>query len=331
VAGVMMERRVFVTAAGLSLLGVPIRAVAQPASRIPRVGYLFSFTPSAGQELWDACRQGLRELGYVDGRNIVLEPRWADGHHERLPALAADLVRLKVDIMVTAATPASQAARTASRSIPIVFVAVAEPIKAGLVASLARPGGNVTGVSLLTPELSGKRLQLLADVLPGVGRVAVLTNPDNASHVVFLEETRAAAHTLGIQLQPLPARRLDEIEAVLARTGAGPTALIVFDDPVLWSHRKRIVSLATERRIAAMYGYRDFVDDGGLMSYGPDRIALYRRTAPYVDKILKGAKPGDLPVEQPTKFELVINLKTAKAHGLTLSPAVLQRADHVIE
>ena len=238
----------------------------------------------------------------------------------------------QVDVIVSAATPASQAAKAASTAIPIVFVAVAEPMRAGLVASLARPGANVTGVSLLTPELSGKRLQLLADVLPGVGRVAVLTNPDNVSHVVFLEETRLAAQALGIQLQLLEARRLGEIEQALpARSGGGVTALVVLDDPVIWSHRKRIVTLAAERRLAVMYGYRDFVDDGGLMSYGPDRIDLYRRTAMYVDKILKGAKPGDLPVEQPTKFELVISVKAAKALGLTLAPALLQRADEVIE
>jgi putative ABC transport system substrate-binding protein len=327
-----MERRAFVTAVGMSLLAVPARIVAQHAPRVPRVGYLFSFTPSAGRHLWEACRQGLRELGYVEGRNIILEPRWADGDHERLPGLAADLVRLKVHVIVSAATPASRAAKAATASIPIVFVAVAEPMRAGLVASIARPGGNVTGVTLLTPELSGKRLQLLADVVAGVRRVAVLTNPDNLSHVVFLEETRVAAQLLGIELQPLEARRLDEIEQALhPRAGGGVAALIVFDDPVIWSHRKRIVALAADRRLAVMYGYRDFVDDGGLMSYGPDRIDLYRRTATYVDKILKGAKPADLPVEQPTKFELVINRKTAKQQGLTISPALLQRADHVIE
>jgi putative ABC transport system substrate-binding protein len=328
----MIDRRVFVTALGMSLVAVPGRVLAQQVPTVPRVGYLFSVSPSAGRQLWEACRQGLRDLGYAEGRNIVLEPRWAEGHHERLPKLAADLVRLKVDVIVSAATPASRAAKAATSSVPIVFVAVAEPMKAGLVASLARPGGNVTGVSLLTPELSGKRLQLLADVLPGVRRVTVLSNPDNLTHVVFLEETRGAAQAMGREVQLLEARRLDEIEQALGpRAGKAATALIVFDDPVIWSHRKRIVALAAERRLAVMYGYRDFVDDGGLMSYGPDRVDVYRRTATYVDKILKGARPGDLPVEQPTKFELVVNLKTAKAHGLTMPPALLQRADHVIE
>jgi putative ABC transport system substrate-binding protein len=328
----MIDRRVFVTALGMSLVAVPGRVLAQQVPTVPRVGYLFSVSPSAGRQLWEACRQGLRDLGYAEGRNIVLEPRWAEGHHERLPKLAADLVRLKVDVIVSAATPASRAAKAATSSVPIVFVAVAEPMKAGLVASIARPGGNVTGVSLLTPELSGKRLQLLADVLPGVRRVTVLSNPDNLTHVVFLEETRGVAQAMGIEVQLLEARRLDEIEQALGpRAGKAATALIVFDDPVIWSHRKRIVALAAERRLAVMYGYRDFVDDGGLMSYGPDRVDVYRRTATYVDKILKGARPGDLPVEQPTKFELVVNLKTAKAHGLTMPPALLQRADHVIE
>jgi putative ABC transport system substrate-binding protein len=328
----MMERRTFVTAAGMSILALPVPVVAQRGPRVPRVGYLFSFTPAAGRQLWEACRQGLRELGYVEGHTIALELRLADGRHDRLPGLAAELVRLKMDVIVAAATPASRAAKAATNSIPIVFVAVADPVRAGLVAGLAQPGGNVTGLSLLTPELSGKRLQLLADTLPGVRHVAVLMNPDNLSHAIFLEQTQVAAQTLGIQLQPLQARHLEEIEqALAARARGGAAALIVFDDPVIWSHRERIVALAAERRLTVMYGYRDFVDGGGLMSYGPDRIDLYRRTATYVDKILKGARPGDLPVEQPTKFELAINMKTANAHGLTIPLSLLQWADHVIK
>jgi putative ABC transport system substrate-binding protein len=328
----MIGRRAFLTAVGMSLLAVPIRVAAQQPPRVPRVGYLFSFTPASGRHLWEACREGLRELGYVEGRNVVLEPRWADGHHDRLPELAAELVRLKADVIVSAATPGSRAAKAATNSIPIVIVAVAEPVRAGLVTTLARPGGNVTGLSLLTPELSGKRLQLLAEVLRGVPRVAVLTNPQNLSHVVFLEETRAAAQRLGTQLQSLEARNSDEIQqAFHASPGAAATALIVFDDPVLWSHRKLIVALAAQRRLPAMYGYSEFVDDGGLMSYGPDRIDLYRRTAGYVDKILKGAKAADLPIEQPTKFEFVVNVKTANGLGLTLPQTLLLRADRVIQ
>ena len=275
---------------------------------------------------------GLRELGYVEGQSIVLEPRWADGRHERLPELAADLVRLKVDVIVSAATPASRAAKAATSSIPIVMVGIGEPVKMGLIASLARPGGNVTGLSLLTTELSGKRLELLGQVVRNMRRVAILMNPDNPVTAVFLEETRVAARTLGVQLQQLEARNPKEIEHVFDAAGGERAAgLIVFDDPVLWSHRKQIVALAAKRRLPVVYGYRDFVDEGGLMSYGPDRVDHYRRTALYVDKILKGAKPADLPVEQPTKFELIVNLKTARTLSLVIPPALLSRADQIIQ
>ena len=327
-----MKRRIFVCAVGMSLMAVPLRLAAQQSQRVPRVGYLFSFTPGEGQHLWEACRRGLRELGYVEGQNILFEPRWADGRHERLPALAAELVRLKVDVIVAAATPASRAAKAATDSIPIVIVAVGEPVKTGLVANLARPGGNLTGLSLLTTELSGKRLELLADVVRNIPRLAVLMNPDNPVHTVFLEETRVAAQRSGARLQPLQARDPKEIEqGFSAAVGERAAALIVFDDPVLWSYRTQIVALAAKQRLPVMYGYREFVDDGGLMSYGPDRIDHYRRTASFVAKILQGAKPGSLPIEQPTKFELVINLKTAKALGLTIPQSLLLRADQVIQ
>lgn len=327
-----MKRREFITLLG-GAAAWPLAARAQQSgSKVPRVGYLFSFTPAEGKHLWEACRQGLRELGYVEGQNIVLEPRWADGRHERLAGLAAELVRLKVDIIVSAATPASRAAKAATNSVPIVIVAVGEPVKTGLTASLARPGGNLTGLSLLTAELSGKRLELLGELVRHVPRVAVLMNPDNATYTVFLEETLIAAQTLGTQLQPLKARNPSEIEHVFdAAAEERAAALIVFDDPVIWSHRVQIVALAAKRRLPAIYGYREFVDDGGLMSYGPDRIDHYRRTAIYVDKILKGAKPGDLSIEQPTKFQLVINRKTAMVLGLTIPPSLLARADEVIE
>jgi putative ABC transport system substrate-binding protein len=327
-----MKRRAFVFAVGMSLLAAPLRLAAQQPQRVPRAGYLFSFTPAEARHLWEACRQGLRELGYVEGQNIMLEPRWADGHHERLPELAADLVRLKVDVIVSAATPASRAAKAATSSIPIVIVAVGEPVKMGLVASLARPGGNVTGLSLLTTELSGKRLELLGQVVRNMPRVAILMNPDNPVTAVFVEETRVAAQKLGVQLQALEVRNPREIEHVFdAAPGERAAGLIVFDDPVLFSHRKQIVALAAKRRLPAMYGFREFVDEGGLMSYGPDRVDHYRRTALYVDKILRGAKPADLPVEQPTKFELVINLKTAKALGLTIPPSLRLQADQLVE
>jgi putative ABC transport system substrate-binding protein len=326
------SRREFVTLIGGSGLLWPRAAYPQERARIPRVGYLFSFAQPQGKHLWDACRQGLRELGYVEGQSISLEPRWAEGQHARLPELAAELVRLNVSAIVAAATPASRAAKAATSTIPIVIVAVGEPVKAGLVASLARPGGNVTGLGLLTSELSGQRLQMLLEILRKVSRVVVLMNPDNPVSAIFWEETQSAARKLGSDLQRLDVRQPTEIEPAFgALTAAGADALIVFDDPMLWGHRSRIVALAAELKIPAMYGLREFADEGGLMSYGPDRPDQYRRTAIYVDKILKGAKPADLPVEQPTKFELVINLKTAKALNLNLPQTLLLRANELIE
>jgi putative ABC transport system substrate-binding protein len=224
-------------------------------------------------------------------------------------------------VLVVAATPGSVAAKAATRTIPIVIVAVADPVKSGLVANIARPGGNITGLSLLTPELSGKRLELLASVAGAIPRVGALLNPRNASHAIFLEETRSAAQRLGVELDRA-------FSMLIASRGA---ALIVFDDPVLWSHRPQIVALAASRRVPVMYGYREYVDEGGLISYGPDRIDLYKRTAGYVDKILKGARPAELPVEQPTKFELVINLRTAKSLKLVVPQSLLISADKVIE
>jgi putative tryptophan/tyrosine transport system substrate-binding protein len=327
-----LDRRTFVVG-GVAALAAPLAAEAQQSAKIPRVGYLFSFTRTGGEHLWDACREGLRELGYVEGRDMVLEPRWADGQHERLPRLVAELVRAKVDVIVAAATPANLAAKAGASTTPIVMVAVADPVGAGLIASLARPGGTVTGLSLLTPDLSGKRLALLLEVLPrNAKRIAVLTNLDNGSHEVFVRETTAAAKTRGIELQRVDARRREHLErsfnAVKQTRASG---LIVFDDPVLWDFRDEIVALAARHGVPVMYGYREFTDEGGLMSYGPHRPDLYRRTAIYVDKLLKGAKPGDLPIEQPTRFEMIINVKAGRALGLTIPPSLLARADQVIE
>ena len=325
-----MRRRAFL-ATLIAATARPGRAATQPATKIPRVGYLFSFTPASGRHYWEACRHGLRELGYVEERTIRLEPRWANERHEALPALVADLLRAQVDVIVTAATPASQAARAATRTVPIVMVAVAEPVRAGLVETLARPGGNVTGLTLLTPELSGKRVELLVAVVGTLPRLAVLVNPGNFSHTVFLEETRTAAQATGSTVHAVEARTREELEAALAAAHARADALIVFDDPVLWSHRARVVDLAARRRLPVMYGYREFVDEGGLMSYGPSRPDLYRRTATYVDKILRGARPAELPVERPTRFELVVNLRAAAAIGVTMPPALLARADAIIQ
>jgi putative ABC transport system substrate-binding protein len=324
-----MKRRTFLLAS--SALLAP-RVHAQGGQRVPRVGYLFSFVRSQGEHLWQACRQGLQELGYVEGRNIQLEPRWADGRHERLPGLVAELVRLQVDVIVAAATPANQAAKSGAGKIPVVMVAVADPVAAGLAASLARPGGNLSGLSLLTPELSGKRLELLAEIARPLGQVVVLGNPDNRSYDVFLEETRAAGKALNIAVQAVPARGAEDIGAAFeAASRNGAQGLIVFDDPVLWSNRKRIVELAARARLPAMYGYSEYVSEGGLISYGPHRPDLYRRTAAYVDRILKGAKPAELPIERPTRFELFANLRTARALGLSMPSSILLRADGVIE
>lgn len=320
------------TALGLLALGAATLAQAQPPARVPRVGYLFSFAPGQGQHLWDACRQGLRELGHVEGRTVVLEPRWADGRHDRLPGLVAELVGLKVDVIVAAATPAAQAAKAGAGATPIVVVAVSDPARIGLVASFARPGGTVTGLSLLTPELSGKRLQLLAEVMGPAARVATLSNPENRSHAVFLEETLAAARQMQALVHALTARTAEEIEQAFGEAArAGVNALVVFDDPVIWSHRKHVVAQARRTRIPTVYGYSEFVDEGGLLSYGPYRPDLYRRTASYVDRILRGARPADLPIERPTRFELFVNVGTARALGLSVPPSLLLRADRVID
>jgi putative ABC transport system substrate-binding protein len=319
-------------AAAVGLITVAPSAVAQPPGKIPKVGYLFSFTLDEGQHLWEACRLGLRDLGYVEGRTIMLEPRWAEGRHDRLPALVADLVSQKVDIIVAAATPASLAAKAGAGMTPIVIVAVADPTRIGLAATLGRPGGNLTGLSLLTLELSAKRLQLIAEIVRDAPRVAVLINPANSSHAVFLEETMAAATAMRIQIQALKARNPDEIEQAFADTSRErANALIVFDDPVIWSHRKQVVALAQRTRLPVMYGYSEFVSEGGLISYGPHRPDLYRRTATYVDKILKGAAPADLPIERPTRFELFVNVKTAAALGLMIPPSIVASADEVVE
>jgi putative ABC transport system substrate-binding protein len=305
---------------------------AAQTKRLPRVGYLFSFTAEEGRHLWEACRAGLRDLGYEEGRNILLEPRWAGGRHERLPALVAELTKLKVDVIVSAATPASIAAKTGAGTIPIVIVAVADPVRIGLVASFARPGGNMTGISLLTPELSGRRLQLMTEILSRPTRIAILANPVNVSHAVFLDESLAAARQIGVQIQALNARDAGDLErAFLEATKGNAEALVVFDDPVIWSLRKQVVALASKARLPAMYGYSEFVDEGGLISYGPHRPDLYRRTASYVDRILKGTAPAELPIERPSRFELYVNVKTAKSLGLAIPRSILANADRVIE
>jgi putative ABC transport system substrate-binding protein len=329
-----MNRRAFLGAVSGSLLAAPVAADAQQAAKVPRIGFLVasSASDSAYARLIEAFRQGLRELGYVEGQNIFIEYRYAEGIYERLPALAAELVRLKVNVIVSHSTPGPSAAKQATSTIPIVMTSAGDPVGSGLVSSMAQPGGNITGLSLMAPELGGKRLQLLKQILPGLSRVAVLWNATNPYASMVAREAEAAATTLGVQLQSLAVRGPDDFEGALAAATKGRAgALMVAEDPLTITKRTQIVDFAAKNRLPAMYGVKEFVDAGGLMSYGAHLADLYRRAATYVDKILKGAHPGDLPVQQPTRFEFVINRKTARALGLTIPPSLLQRADEVIQ
>jgi putative ABC transport system substrate-binding protein len=327
-----VDRRAFIGTLAAGLLAALLAAEAQPAGKVARVGFLSPASSTVGPHILEAFRQGLRDLGYVEGQNIVVEYRFAEGKAERLPDLAMELVNLKVDVIVASGTPGPLAAKNATKTIPIVMASAGDPVGTGLVASLARPGGNVTGLSTLTPELGGKRLQLVKELLPGVSRVAVLWNAANPYTGLLVRETEAAARTLGVQTQSLEVRGPDDFENVLpAAISGGAGALIVVDDPLTVSNRMRIANFAARNRLPAIYGFREFAEAGGLMAFGAKLADLYRRAPIYVDKILKGAKPADLPVEQPTKFDLVINLKTARALGLTIPPSLLARADQVIE
>jgi putative ABC transport system substrate-binding protein len=329
----VVTRRTFLGTLAGGLLAAPFAAEAQPAAQVPRIGYL-ALNPAANPHLHEAFRQGLRDLGYVEGRNIVIEYRDAEGKPERLPALAAELVALKVAVLVAQPTVTALAAKRATRTIPIVFP-VAEPVTSGLVTSLARPGGNITGLSILAPEMGGKGLELLKQAVPGVSRVAVLWDPGafpEGTTKDMRKEVEGAARALGVRLQFIEARGPEDFDRAFSdMTRARAGALTVLGGSMFFSQRRRLVDLAAKNRLPAVYQWREGVDAGGLMAYGPSVPDLFRRAATYVDKILKGAKPGDLPVEQPTKFELVINLKTAKALGLTIPPSLLQRADQVIE
>src|SRR5436309_1492844 len=329
-----MNRRAFLCGLTLGTLSRSLAAEAQEykAGKVARIGLLSQGSPASGQHIREAFRQGLREVGYVDGQNIVIEYRYAEGKAERLPDLAAELVSLKVDIIVAGGTPPPLAAKRATTTIPIVMTSAGDPVGSGLVASLAKPGGNVTGLSTFTRDLAAKRLQLLKEVVPVVSRVAVLWNAANPYAVLNMRETEAAARTLGLQVQSVEVRGPDEMEtgsSTAIRWRAG--AFIVVDDPFTYLHRTRIADLAARSQLPAMYGFRQYAEAGGLMAFGTSLADLSRRAATYVDKILKGAKPADLPVEQPTQFEPVINAKTAKALKLTIPPSVLLRADQVIE
>jgi len=316
----------------VSLTLAPLAAEAQPPGKVYRMGYLYSGSATSSPRAPEAFREGLRELGWVEGRNIVIDYRFAEGRFDRLPDLAAELVRLKVNVIVAWPTPPAIAAKNATGTIPIVMIGVGYPIELGLIASLARPGRNVTGLSFNVGEEIGKGLELLKETLPKVRRVAILSNPANPGHAPAVSIVKAAARSLGLQLQLLEAREPNQLEGAFAAMAKDRVeALLVVTDSMFIFQRARLADLAVKNRLPAMFGVREFVDAGGLMSYGVSVPDLMRRAATFVDKILKGAEPADLPVEQPTKFELVINLKTAKALGLTIPPSLLLRADQVIE
>jgi len=327
-----MRRRAFITLLGGTAAAWPLAAWAQMSRKMVRIGYLGAGIRNVIPNPRDAFLRGLRELGYVEGQNFVLVERYAEGQQERLPELAVELVRLEVDLLVAATSGSAKAAKDATQTIPIVMAASGDPVGLGLVASLARPGGNVTGPSMMNTEIVGKRMQLLKEVVPGLVRIAVLTNSVNPIHAIFWRESEPAARKLGLELQPVEARVPEDFEAAFAaaaRDKAG--ALIALDDALTYNYRTRVVALAAASGLPALYGYREFADEGGLMSYGANMASHFRHAANYVDKILRGAKPGDIPVEQPTKFDLIVNLKAAKALGLELSPSLIARADEVIE
>jgi ABC-type uncharacterized transport system substrate-binding protein len=328
-----MRRREFISVLGGAVLAWPLVARSQQPAKLFRIGYLRISSPSLEPHYVEAFRQKLRELGHVDGENIVVEYRWAEGQDSRLPKLASELVRLKPGVIVTTGTPGTLAAIQATKTIPIVMASSVDPVASGLVSSLARPSGNVTGFTILGPELEWKRLELLKQAIPGLSRLAVLWNPSNPGIVSYFETVRNAGRNLQISLDPVvEVRRTEELDnASTVIASARPEALAVIADRFLLSHRKQIVEFAAEKRLPSMYPYREYVDAGGLMSYAPSNIELFRGAATYVDKIIKGAKPGELPIQEPTKLELVLNLKTAKSLGLAVPPTVIARAHEVIE
>ena len=329
-----MRQARLITALALGILSTPLAADAQQPGKIPRIGYLRSGSTADATRYGEALRQGLRDLGYIEGQNITIETRTADGHYERLPGLAAELLRLPVDVIAAGGTPAIRAAKQATSTVPIVMAVSTDPVGAGLVESLARPGGNVTGLSLGAGEqFAGKWVELLKEIVPRASRVAAVWDPLAGPHVQsFVRATEVSAQAAGVRLQLLQARTAKEIEGAFAAMSArGAEALIVLPSSQFNAERKRIVELAAKHRLPAIYEHREFVDVGGLMSYGANLLALFRRAAYYVDRILKGTEPADLPVEQPTTFEMVINLKAAKALGLTIPQIILLRADHVIQ
>jgi putative ABC transport system substrate-binding protein len=326
-----MSKKIFGFALGALLFALCFPAEAQQPTKIPRIGFLAATSPSAISTRIEAFRQGLGELGYVEGKNIVIEYRYAEGNLDRLPALAAELVRLNVDVIVTGGAANTRAAKEATKIIPIVMALDNDPVASGFVANLARPGGNITGLSTLAPEISGKQLELLKEIVPKLSRLAVLGNSTTPVNAQALREIELSAGPFRVKLQYLDIRDPKDIETAFRAASKGRAeALLVLASPLFVLQRTQLTDLALKNRLPAIYDRREFVDDGGLMSYGTNFADMSRRAATYVDKILKGAKPADIPVEQPKKFEFIINLKAAKQIGLTIPPNVLARADKVV-
>lgn len=326
-----MQRRTMLSMLGLALLCTRSLAEAQQTGKPHRIGFLWD-TPQVWPHALEAFRQGLRELGWVEGQNIAIEYRWAEGQFDRLPGLVEDLVRLKVDLIVAPTSIYTGAAKGVTSTIPLVFASHADPVNSGHVVSLARPGGNATGLTIIMSETMAKSLELLKEALPGLSRVAVIWDPGTPSHTPALKAVETAGRSLGLRLQALGVRRVaefDEAFSMAARERAG--AVLVLSTPLFMEGAKQLAELGLARKLPTMFGPHEHVEAGGLMSYSPDRADLYRRAAGYVDQILKGANPAELPVQQATKFELVVNLKTARALGLTFPPAVLVRASQIIE
>ena len=325
-----MKRREFIALLGSAAAALPLAAAAQP--KIPRIGFMGNSTAALEANLLDAFREGLRELGYEEGRNIIIEYRWADGKYDHFPVLVAELIAAKVDAIVTAGTPAALAVKNATTTVPLVMVAVGDPIGTGLVPSLARPGGNLTGLSSIAPDLEGKRLQLLREVVPALSHVAMFINSLNPFHISSMKQARAAAQAMGIKLQLHDIRKSEDLDdAFAAIRKERPDALLILADRVFLHNRERIVDFANEQRLPNVNAYKELVEVGGLMSYGPSYEDMHKRAAIYVDKILKGAKPADLPIEQPSKFTFIVNLKAAKTLGVTVPSQLLGLVDQLIE
>jgi putative ABC transport system substrate-binding protein len=327
-----MRRRQFITLLGGAAATWPLAARAQQPAKIPRIGFLGNSTATMEANLIGPLRDGLRELGYEEGRNVIIEFRWADGKYDQFPALVAELLAAKVDVIITAGTPATLAIKKATSTVPLVYIAVGDPVGTGVVPNLGRPGGNITGLSSIAPDLEGKRLELLREVVPKLSHVAFFLNPANAFHTASMRQARVAAQSLGIKLQPMEVNKSEQLDGAFASiVKEKPDALLILADRVFLHNRKRMMEFAIQQRLPSVNAYRELVEAGGLISYGPSYEDMHRRAAVYVDKILKGTKPADLPIEQPTKFTLLINLKTAKTLGLTVPPTLVARADELIE